>query len=108
MNRLPKMEPVVSLSYPFPFSSGHRRGRLPNLPIYTSLDFAESLLEAARLHGENSEPDHEVGDLQTLFVACWSVMSPEQRALVLVDPDVLFLLDGLEYSDLLSNEGETQ
>jgi hypothetical protein len=81
---------------------------MPILSIHTSLDFAESLLEAARLHGENSEPDHEVGDLQTLFVACWSVMSPEQRALALVDTDVLFMLDGLEYIGLLSNEGETQ
>jgi hypothetical protein len=66
----------------------------------TSLHFAELLLEAARLHGENSEPDHEVGDLQSLFLACWSVMTPEQRASALFDPDVQDVLDGPEYEQL--------
>jgi hypothetical protein len=66
----------------------------------TGPDFALLLMEAARLHGENSEPDHEVGDLQDLFFACWRVMSPVQRALVLSDPAVVSLFDAPEYSDL--------
>jgi hypothetical protein len=63
------------------------------------LEYALLLMEAARLHGENSEPDHEVGDLQDLFFACWRVMSPEQRALALSDPTVVRLFDTPEYSD---------
>ncbi len=66
----------------------------------TSPEFANLLLEAARLHGENSEPDHEIGDLQDLFVACWLVMSPEQRALALSDPAVQDLFDCPEYTGL--------
>ena len=53
---------------------------------HTSPDFASLLIQAATLRGENSEPDHEVGDLQDLFLACWHMMSPEQRALALSDP----------------------
>jgi len=67
----------------------------------TSPNFANFLMEAARLHGENSEPDHEVGDLQDLFFACWLVMTPEQRALVLSDPAITNLLDCPEYEDIV-------
>jgi len=67
---------------------------------HTSLEFAFSILECARLHGENSEPDHEVGDLTDFFVACWAVMSPEQRAVVLSDRAVRDVLDGPEYASL--------
>lgn len=66
----------------------------------TNPDFANLLTEAARRHGENSEPDHEAGDLQDFFFACWLVMSPEQRALALSDPAVISVLDGPEYDDL--------
>jgi hypothetical protein len=70
-------------------------------PDLTSQEFATRLLEAARLHGEDSDdPDHEVGDLQTFFLACWSVMSPEQRALFLSDPVVQDVIDGPEHEDL--------
>ncbi len=43
----------------------------------------ETLIEGARLHGENSDPDHEVGDLQDLLRECWKLMAPSQRYLVL-------------------------
>jgi hypothetical protein len=66
----------------------------------TSLEFASFLLDAARLHGEDSEPDHEVGDLQTFFLACWSVMSPDQRALALANSDIQNVLEGPEYAAL--------
>lgn len=42
-------------------------------------DFIEDLLAAAGAHGQLSEPDHEVGDLQDALRACWSIMTPEQR-----------------------------
>lgn len=37
------------------------------------------ILEAARRHGEQSEPDHEVGDLQDALRICWKLMTPTQR-----------------------------
>jgi hypothetical protein len=35
-------------------------------------------LDAAQQHGEDSEPDHEVGDLQDLLRTMWSLLTPEQ------------------------------
>jgi hypothetical protein len=66
-----------------------------------SPESASPLLECARLHGENSEPDHEVGDLAAFFVACWTVMTPEQRALALSDPQMQDVIDGPDYESLL-------
>lgn len=37
------------------------------------------LFEAAERHGNDSEPDHEVGDLQDVAEACWKVMFPDQK-----------------------------
>lgn len=39
----------------------------------------ESLLSAAREHGEEGDPDHEVGDLTDLVIACWARLTPAQR-----------------------------
>ena len=39
----------------------------------------EFYIEAAQQHGEDSEPDHEVGDLQDFLRAMWAVLSVEQR-----------------------------
>jgi hypothetical protein len=39
----------------------------------------DRILTAAQQHGSNSEPDHEVGDLQEVLRAAWSLMLPEQR-----------------------------
>lgn len=39
----------------------------------------ESLLSAAREHGEEGDPDHEVGDLTDLVMACWARLTPAQR-----------------------------
>lgn len=43
------------------------------------------LFNAAQEHGQNSEPDHEVGDLQTLLSIAWELMTPEQRAKFICD-----------------------
>ena len=40
----------------------------------------DELLEAARRHGAESEPDHEVGDLEEIVFACWARLTPAQRA----------------------------
>lgn len=42
-------------------------------------DDIETYVEAARLHGEDEHPDHEVGDLQDMLRAAWRVLTPEQR-----------------------------
>lgn len=36
----------------------------------------ETLIEAARQHGLDSEPDHEVGNLQRLLRDCWDALDP--------------------------------
>lgn len=42
-------------------------------------DLCERLINAAKNHGMDSEPDHEVGDLQDILRTCFEVMSIEQR-----------------------------
>lgn len=42
----------------------------------------DELLGAARLHGEESEAEHEVGDLIEIVTACWELLSDEQRRAV--------------------------
>lgn len=64
----------------------------------SSAQFAFRLIEAAEQHGIDSEPDHEVGDLQTFFVACWCVMTPQQRLRALDGPEVRDVLEGPEYT----------
>ncbi len=46
---------------------------LPQAPLVL-----ESLLNLAKAHGEDSEPDHEVGDLQDLLRAVWPLLTAEQ------------------------------
>ncbi|MBI4951258.1 MAG: hypothetical protein HY908_04440 [Myxococcales bacterium] len=42
-------------------------------------DLLEKLLDAAEAHGADSEPDHEVGDLQGILRSCWKLMTAAQR-----------------------------
>jgi hypothetical protein len=48
------------------------------------LDDAEldKLWEVAREHAAQSEPEHEIGDLQDLTRLCWRFLSDEQRQIV--------------------------
>lgn len=39
----------------------------------------ETLLAAAKVHGEQSEPDHEVGDLQGVIASCWERLTSVQQ-----------------------------
>jgi hypothetical protein len=47
-------------------------------PIVTS-SLLEELLAAAKAHGDESEPDHEVGDLLGLIASCWQRLTPDQQ-----------------------------
>ncbi|VWC79205.1 hypothetical protein BLA39750_01072 [Burkholderia lata] len=48
----------------------------------------ELCIRAAKEHGENSDPDHEVGDLQDYLRDMWKLLTPEQR-------DAYFNLDSV-------------
>jgi hypothetical protein len=48
----------------------------------------EFLLGLAEEHGRDSEPDHEVGDLQDLCRAMWRELQDWQRQRVLASPEV--------------------
>jgi hypothetical protein len=49
----------------------------------TSINSDDELLQAifqsAKEHGENSDPDHEVGDLQDIVSHLWQRADPEAR-----------------------------
>jgi hypothetical protein len=51
----------------------------------TSINSDDELLQAifqsAKEHGENSDPDHEVGDLQDLVCASLAACRPGERAI---------------------------
>jgi len=63
----------------------------------------EFYIEVAETHGEDSEPDHEGGDLQDFFRAAWSLFTPEQRVAFAQLDDVQRTLDGAgaEYDEEL-------
>lgn len=48
----------------------------------------ELCIEAAEQHGKDSEPDHEVGDLQDVARKMWEIMTPGQRLKLMADEDV--------------------
>lgn len=43
-------------------------------------DLVEKIIEAAEQHGRDSEPEHEVGDLQDALREAWKRMTPAQRS----------------------------
>jgi hypothetical protein len=42
----------------------------------------ETMIEDAERHGRESEPDHEVGDLQALVRVLWAALPPAARATI--------------------------
>ena len=67
----------------------------------------ERLIEAARRHGEDSEPDHEVGDLQDVLRAAWAELTPDQRRRVIRSPDVSNVIEAASADlPLLQNVGD--
>jgi hypothetical protein len=59
----------------------------------------EDLIELAKQHGEDSEPDHEVGDLQELLRAAFSFMAADQLRAFIALPEVQDVLDGMGVDD---------
>ena len=57
-------------------------------------DMIEVLLSVAKTHGEDCDPDHEVGDLQDLLRPMWSVMTPTQQRDFLASEEVATMLSG--------------
>ncbi len=53
----------------------------------------ETLIEAARRHGPDSDPDREARDLQGLLRAAWELMNPARRAALLASQEAEDLLD---------------
>jgi hypothetical protein len=39
----------------------------------------QELLDAARAHGQEDDPEHEVGDLQQILMSCWERLSAKDR-----------------------------
>jgi hypothetical protein len=58
-------------------------------------EMIEDLLLCARIHGVDSEPDFEAGDLQGLVRAAWTLMSPHQRILMLQTNEASDALEGV-------------
>jgi hypothetical protein len=58
---------------------GHKQRR-QHVSRFATLD---RILEAARMHGLDSNPEHEIGDLQQALTACWDVMGEDQKDRVL-------------------------
>jgi hypothetical protein len=44
-----------------------------------TIELLEKLLVAAKAHGEESDAEHEVGDLQAVLASCWSRLTEAQR-----------------------------
>jgi hypothetical protein len=63
----------------------------------------EFYLQAAEKHGRESDPDHEIGDLQQFLRAMWRLLSAEQKHAFANHPDVRLALDGafVEYEEHL-------
>lgn len=47
-------------------------------------DLLQVLLDAARNHGSESDPEHEVGDLQSILMLVWPCLTKEQQKKVAV------------------------
>lgn len=60
----------------------------------------EDFITAAKKHGEDSHPDHEVGDLQDLLRAAWEIMTPDQRYKLTVSTEAWNVLEGAYGTEL--------
>jgi hypothetical protein len=60
----------------------------------------EHLLTVAKQHGEDSEPDHEVGDLQDFLRVAWALLNEQQKAAFFADPAVAQTYEGAACSAL--------
>ncbi len=49
----------------------------------TNYDGYNAIVESAAQHGRDSEPDHEVGDLQDALCIAWELLNEEGRSSLL-------------------------
>ncbi len=67
----------------------------PKTPLW------RQLVKAAAEHAANAgEADFEIGDLHILFDAAYGLLNPAQRRQFFRLPDIVELLDNVEYHDL--------
>lgn len=57
---------------------------------------AENFLSAAEQHGRDSDPDHEVGDLQEGLRFLWETATPETRRAFVDNFAELFETEGVD------------
>lgn len=74
-----------------------------NRPLFDDAGLVEDLIGFAQKHGEDSDPDHEVGDLQDLLRAAWKLMTPEQRRAMLTDASVSNVVESATGEALLQD-----
>lgn len=78
-------------------------------PIHSSLEAlaldgaairnVETYISAAEKHGSFEDPDHEVGDLQQLLRAAFSMLTAEQRTAFFLNHDVRAVLESADVID---------
>lgn len=78
----------------------------PELIAHSSLDAMkqpdiETLIAASLQHGQDSEPDHEVGDLQAYLRAGWGLLTTDQRMALLNHPRLKSALEATGEEALL-------
>lgn len=61
-------------------------------PSHEGIDGLQLVLKAAEQHGKESEPDHEVGDLQDALHVVWDLLTPGQKSQFLANDTVRDLL----------------
>jgi hypothetical protein len=66
----------------------------------------ERFIEIARQHGAESEPDHEVGDLQDLLRPMWGLLNSDQKRQFLTLPEVSQFAEGAGFEALMGMEDE--
>lgn len=72
----------------------------------------ELCLHAAYEHGNNSESDHEVGDLQDMLTKAWGLMTPGQRLAMMADSQIREMIEtevpDIDYDDAFAGLVEEQ
>jgi hypothetical protein len=68
-------------------------GSAPTASVTPPMADIELCILGAQAHGQNSDPDHEVGDLQDGLREMWELLTPEQRQRFMERPSVRERLD---------------
>jgi hypothetical protein len=76
-----------------PMKRNRASARLGTPHLDPTLPDIETYISAAEQHGQDSEPDNEVGDLQDLLRAAWTLLAPEQKKAFAKRADVLTVLE---------------